>query len=119
MTEGRAASATVEDYLDGELVDRVLGAAVEAPPGARIREAVEMSIEIAELDREGARAALWEMRADPATMERLESCLGMSPERATLALGAAIQLAGAELASQRPDLRGRTEELLRWLEGDW
>jgi hypothetical protein len=43
----------------------------------------------------------------------------MSPERATLAIGAAIQIASAELASVAPDLRGRTDELLCWLEGAW
>lgn len=119
MTEGRAASAVVEGYLDEELLSQVLEAAVEAPPADRIREAVEMAIEIAEFDPETARAVLWEMRGDMETLRRLESYLGMSPERATLALGAAIQLVSAELASSAPDLRSRADELVRWLEGGW
>jgi hypothetical protein len=52
-------------------------------------------------------------------MERLEAHLSLSTKRAILALGAAIQLADAELASPDPDLRSRAPELLYWLEGAW
>jgi hypothetical protein len=43
----------------------------------------------------------------------------MSPEKATLAVGAVIQLAITELASASPDLRSHKDELVRWLEGGW
>jgi hypothetical protein len=36
-----------------------------------------------------------------------------------MALGGAIQLASAELASANPDLGSRVPELMRWLEGAW
>jgi hypothetical protein len=105
--------------LDERLVERVLEAAAYAASDDRVRDAVEAVVDIAELDPEGTREALWSLRGDRAALERLEAGLGMSAERATLALGAAIQLAEAELSSPAPDLRGRMPELLRWLGGAW
>ncbi|MGE5282427.1 MAG: hypothetical protein ACM3N0_08945 [Chloroflexota bacterium] len=119
MTEGRAVSAVIEGRLDERLVERALEAAAFAPEGERIRDAVETVVDVAELDPDGTRRALWGLRGDPVALERLEACLAMSPERATLALGAAIQICSAELASLEPDLRERVPELLRWLEGTW
>jgi len=119
MTEGRAVSPVVEGQLDERLVERALEAAAFAPEGERVRDAVETVIDVSELDPEGTREALWALRGDPVALERLEACLGMSPARATLALGAAIQVCSAELASAEPDLRERLPELLRWLEGRW
>jgi hypothetical protein len=119
MEEGREL-ATVLDYrLDGRLVERVLAATEDAPPGDRLRAGVEAVIELAELDPEGTNEALAALRVDVATLRRLEGGLSLAPERATLALGAAIQLARTELSSAEPDLRGRAPELLRWLEGSW
>jgi len=119
MTESRGTTAVVEGRLDERLVERALEAAGEAAPGDRIREAVEVVVDAAELDPDGVSEALWSLRSNRDAVERLETGLGMSPVRATLALGAAIQLARGELASARPDLRGRIPELLDWLEGKW
>ncbi len=119
MTEGRGVTAVVEGRLDERLVERALEAAADAPPADRTRIAVETAVDIAELDPQGTREALWILRGDRSALERLERGLEMSPERATFALGAAIQLAAAELGSPAPDLRGRMPELLCWLEGAW
>lgn len=119
MTEGRAVSAVVDGCLDKQRVERALEAAADAPPEDRIRDAVEAMIDVAEIDPEGTREALCWLRGDRATMERLEACLSMGARQATLALGAAIQLAAGELASPDPDLRNRLPELLHWLEGAW
>lgn len=119
MTEGREPTLVVDGRLDERLVERVFEAAEVAPPGERTRIALEAAFELAESDPEGAREALWTLRGRPTALKRLESCLNMDPEQATLALGAAIQLISAELASADPDLRGRQDEILRWLEGAW
>lgn len=76
-------------------------------------------VEIAERDPNATRDALWALRGDTGALEDLEHGLSLSPSRATLALGGAIQLASTELASPEPDLRGRVPELMRWLEGSW
>jgi hypothetical protein len=101
------------------LVERALEAAVFAPEGEQVRDAVETVVDIAEQDPQGTREALWSLRGDCESLERLEACLKMTPERATLALGAAIQICSAELSSVDPDLRERIPELLQWLEGTW
>lgn len=119
MTEGRGSTAVVESRLDARVVERMLESATAGPPAERVRDAVETAIDIAESDPREAREVLWSLRGDPVSLQRLEAGLQMSPERATLAIGAAIQIASAELASVTPDLRGRTDELLRWLEGAW
>jgi hypothetical protein len=119
MTKGRAVSAVVEGRLDERLVERAFEAAAFAPEERRIYEAVETVVDVSELDPEGTRQALWALRGSSSALERLEACLGMTPERATLALGAAIQICSAELSSAEPDLRERLPELVRWLEGAW
>jgi len=119
MTEGRAVSAVLDGRLDERLVERALEAPLDASPALQIRDAVEKAIDIAESDPAGAREALWSLRGDRVAMERLEAHLSLSAKRATLALGAALQVAGAELASADPDLRSRAPELLYWLEGAW
>ncbi len=119
MTEGRGSVAMVESRLDAGVMKRMLESATAGPPAERVRDAVETAIDIAESDPREAREVLWSLRGDPVSLQRLEAGLQMSPERATLAIGAAIQIASAELASVAPDLRGRTDELLRWLEGAW
>jgi len=119
MTEGRAVSAVVDGRLDESLVERAFEAAAFAPEEERIREAVETVVDVSELDPEGTREALWALRGSSADLERLEACLEMASERATLALGAAIQICSAELSSAEPDLRERVPELVRWLEGAW
>ena len=70
---------------------------------------METAIDIAEADPQAARDALWSnCGATAVTLQCLEAGADMSPERATLAVGAAIQLASAELASADPDLRSRS-----------
>jgi hypothetical protein len=119
MTESRAVSAVIDGRLDERMVERALEAAADAPSGDQVRDAVETVIDISEIDPEGTRAALWSLRGNHGALERLEACLDMGAGSATFALGAAIQLAGAELASPDPDLRSRVPELLCWLEGAW
>lgn len=119
MTESRELALVVDGRLDERLVERALKAAGEGAQEDRIRNGLDAVIDIAELDPEEAREALWMLQGDQVTLERLESCLGMGSGRATLALGGAIQLARAELSTADPDLRSRVPELLRWLEWEW
>lgn len=119
MEEGRELTAVLDGRLNERLVDRVLEAAADAPSGQEINDAVMKVVEIAEIDPEGTREALWALRSDSRALEGLERGLNLAAERATLALGGAIQIASAELASDEPDLRSRVPELLRWLEGTW
>jgi hypothetical protein len=119
VTEGRELAAVLDGRLDERLVERVLDAAANASASERVPDAVAKVVEIAEMDPEGTREALWALRGDTFALESLEQGLGLSPKQATLALGAAIQLASTELKSADPDLRGRVPELLRWLEGAW
>jgi hypothetical protein len=115
----RELTAVLDGRLDDRLVDRVLEAATDAPAGEEVHDAVTKVVEIAEMDPEGTREALWALRGDSRALEGLERGLKLSPGRATLALGGAIQLVSTELASAEPDLRSRVPELLRWLEGAW
>lgn len=119
MEEGRELTAVLDGRVDDRLVDRVLDAAADAPAGEEIHDAVVKVVEIAEMDPEGTREALWALRGDSRALEGLERGLKLTPGKATLALGGAIQLASTELASADPDLRSRMPELLRWLEGAW
>ena len=119
MREGTRTALLVEGQLDEVFVKRASAAAEEAPLEHRVRAGLEALIETAELDPAAARSALRDLRADHLRLGRLEAWLGGDPDRATFGLGAAIQLADAELASAEPDLDGLVPELLRWLEGDW
>lgn len=119
MTEGRELAAVLDGRVDDRLVDQVVEAATGAPAGDEVHDAVMRVVEIAESDPDSTREALWALRGDAGALEGLEHGLSLSPSRATLALGGAIQLASTELASAEPDLRGRIPELMRWLEGTW
>jgi len=119
MEEGRELATVVDGRLDERLVERVLSAAEGAPAKERVRAGVEAVIAIAELDPGGANEALAILRTDSVTLERLEGGLDLPPKTATLALGAALQLARAELSSGDPDLGSRLPELLCWLEAAW
>jgi len=119
MREGTRTALLVEGQLDEVFVKRATAAAEEAPPGQRVRAGLVALIEMAETDPAAARSALREFRTDPLRLSRLEDWLGGDPERTTFGLGAAIQLADAELASASPDLDGQIPELLHWLEGEW
>jgi hypothetical protein len=119
MREGTRTALLAEAPLDDGLIKRATAAAEEASPEHRVRAGLEAVIETAETDPATARSALRELRADHLRLSQLEAWLGGDPDRATFGLGAAIQLADAELASPAPDLDRLMPELLRWLEGDW
>jgi len=118
MAEDRGVALLVDGRLDERLVEQAFEAAEDGSYDLRVRNALEAAIEAAETDPEHALEALWTLRHDEETVERLVQCMNCSPEWATLALGAAFQIAHAELASPHPDLRSRIPELLRWLESD-
>lgn len=117
--EGRELAAVLDGRLDERFVGQVVEAAADAPQGDEVHDAMMRVVELAERDPEATREALWALRGDTSALENLEQGLGLAPDRATLALGGAIQLASTELASAAPDLRGRMPELMRWLEGSW
>lgn len=119
MREGTKTALLVEGQLDEVFVKRAIAAAEEVPPADRVRAGLEALIETAETDPAAARSALRELRTDHRRLSRLEAWLGGDPDRATFGLGAAVQLADAELASAAPNLDDLVPELLRWLEGDW
>jgi hypothetical protein len=70
---------------------------------------------MAEVDPEGARLALWRLQTDWETLALIEAGLGGEPTQAALKIGAAIQLARAELASPTPQLRRLLPEMMEWL----
>jgi len=119
MREGTRTALLAEGRPDEGIVKRVLTAVEEAAPEDRIRTGLAAVIAFAETDPAAARSALSELRGDHVALDRLEGCLGGSAERTTLALGAAIQVAIAELDMPSPDLRARLPEMQRWLEADW
>ncbi|HWA54481.1 MAG TPA: hypothetical protein VG816_09950 [Solirubrobacterales bacterium] len=119
MTEGRELAAVLDGQFNDQIANRAVQVAPDAPDGDRAQEAFMKIVEMADHDPGRARKALWALRGDAGALEGLEHRLGLSPCRATLALGGAIQLASTELASAKPDLRGRVPELMRWLEGSW
>lgn len=119
MREGTRAAPLVEGQADEAIVGRVIAAADQAPIEGRIAAGLEAVIELAETDPASARSALRDLQGDHRSLARLEACLGGDSDRATLRLGAAIQVALSELASATPDLRGRRPELTQWLEGGW
>jgi hypothetical protein len=119
MRESTKTVLLAEGRLDEGIVKRAIAAAEEASPEDRVRTGLEVVVEFAEADPASARDALRALRSDHVGLARLETCLRGSAERATLALGAAIQVAITELAAPAPDLRRRLPELARWLEGDW
>lgn len=119
MREGTKTALLAEGRIEEEIVKRAIAAAEQAPPADRVRTGLEAVIDYAETDPAAARAALSSLRGDHDALARLEACLEGSAERATLALGAAIQVALTELASPNPNLRRRLPELERWLEDTW
>jgi hypothetical protein len=119
MREGTRSALLVEGQLDEEIVERAISAAWEAPLDDRVIAGLEAVVDIAETDPAATRSALRHLRGDQAMLARLEGCIDGDEERATFALGAALQLALTELASPEPDLRGRIPEMERWLKGGW
>jgi hypothetical protein len=80
-----------------------------------VQGGIEAAIAMAERDPAGARAVLWRLQGDWEMLERLDERVGGEQTRAALQVGAAIQLARAELASPTPQLRRRLPELLELL----
>jgi hypothetical protein len=119
VTEGRELAAVLDGQFNDQIASQVVQVATDAPAGDEVQEALMRIVDIADHDPDGARKALWVLRGDAGALEGLEHGLGLSPSRATLALGGAIQLASTELASAKPNLRNRVPELMRWLEGSW
>ncbi|HET6570916.1 MAG TPA: hypothetical protein VFG58_05450 [Solirubrobacterales bacterium] len=119
MRESTETALLEKGRLDEEFVKRASAAAEAARPRQRIRAGLAALIELAETDSAAARSALHHLRTDHLRQSRLEAWLGGDPDRATFALGAAIQLAATELATENPDLAGIEPDLLRWLEGSW
>lgn len=119
MSEGTRTAPLVEGQVDEAIVGRVIAATEAAPLEGRIAAGLEAVIDLAETDPAATRSALRELRGDHRSLARLEACLGGDGDRATLRLGAAIQVALSELASPKPDLRDRWLELTKWLEGGW
>jgi hypothetical protein len=119
MGEGTRTALLDEGRLEEEFVKTAIAAAEAARPRHRIRAGLAALIGMAETDPAAARPALRVLRADHSRRRRLEAWLGGDPDRATFGLGAAIQLATAELACDEPDLAGIEPDLLRWLEGSW
>lgn len=119
MREGTKTAPQGEGRLEEGIVKRAIAAAAQVSPDDRVRTGLEAVIDYAETDPVAARAALSVLRSDHDALARLEACLRGSAVRATLSLGAAIQVALTELASPVPDLRHCLPELERWLEGDW
>jgi hypothetical protein len=119
MREGTRTALLDAGRLDEEIVERATAAVEGAPPAERVRAGLEAAIAVAETDPAAARSVLRELRMDHARLDHLEAWLGGDSERATFGLGAAIQIADAELGSDAPDLRSLAPELLRWLQGDW
>jgi hypothetical protein len=119
VREGTKTAPLAEGRIEEGIVKRAIAAAEQAPPADRVRTGLEAVIDYAETDPAAARAALSCLRGDHASLARLEACLWGGAEQATLALGAAIQVALTELSSPAPDLRQRLPELERWLEGAW
>jgi hypothetical protein len=119
MREGTRTALLEKGLFDEETVKRVIAATEEAAPEDRVRAGLEVLIDLAETDPATARSSLRELRADHLRLGQIEAWLDWDPDRATFALGAAIQLADAELACPAPDLERLTSELLSWLEGEW
>jgi hypothetical protein len=119
VREGTRTAPLAEGQVDERIVGRAIAAAEQAPLESRIAAGLEAVIELAETDPAATRLALHGLRSDHRALALLEACLGNDSDRATLRLGAAIQVALSELASPNPDLRNRQPELTRWLEGGW
>ncbi len=119
MREGTRTALLNKGRPYEEFVNRAIAATEGASPRHRVRAGLEALIAMAETDPASARSALQELRTDHLRQSRIEARLGGDPDRATFALGAAMQLAAAELSAEEPDLAGIAPDLLRWLEGDW
>ncbi len=113
MGESREALLIVPDTCYPNAVARATEAADRSTDP--VRAALEAAVEMAEVDPEGARFALWRLQTDWETLSVMEERLGGEPTQATLLIGGAIQLARTELASPNPQLRRLIPEVMEWL----
>jgi hypothetical protein len=113
VRESREALLIVPDACYPDAVAQAFEAADHS--SEPVQAGVEAMIAMAELNPEGARAALWRLQTDWPTLKRLEERVGGEPTQAALRIGAAIHLARAELSSPAPQLRQLLPELLEWL----
>jgi hypothetical protein len=113
MRESREALLAVPDACYPRAVARATEAADSS--NEPVRAAIEAAVAMAEVDPQGARLALWRLQADWETLALIEERLGGEPTQAALKIGAAIQLARAELASPAPQLRRLLPEMMEWL----
>jgi hypothetical protein len=113
VEKNREALLAVPDLSYPDAVARTLEAAYRAPEP--VQAGIEAAVALAELDPEGARAALWRLQTDWPMLKLLEGCVGGAPTEAALRIGAAIQIARAELASPAPQPRRLLPELMEWL----
>lgn len=116
MGESREALAVVEGACPRGGAAGVMEAASATPDP--MRTSLEAVVALSEEDAEAARQALWRLQADWVALEQLERQIGGDPVQAALRVGAAIQLARAELASPAPHLRDRVPELMNLLGAD-
>jgi hypothetical protein len=103
----------VPDRCYPDAVARALAAADRA--SEPVQAGIEAAIAMAEVNPEGARAALWRLQADWSMLKVLDERVGGAPTLAALRIGAAIHLARAELASPAPQLRRLLHEPMEWL----
>jgi hypothetical protein len=113
LGESREALLIVSDACYPNAVARATEAADRS--SEPVRAAIEAAVTMAEIDLEGARAALWRLQTDWETLALIEAGLGGEPTQAALGIGAAIHLARAELASPTPQLRRLLPEMMEWL----
>jgi len=119
MREGTRTALLEKEWFDEGCVKRALAATEEVASEHKVRTGLEAVVELAETDPAAARSALHRLRGDHRRLAQLEGWLGGEPKRATFAVGAAIQIADAELAEPVPDFDRLVPELLHWLEGNW
>jgi hypothetical protein len=115
MRESREALLIAPHIGYADAVARTIAAGEESPQP--VQAGIEAVVAMAEDDPEGTRAALWQLQTDWEMLQQLEQRVGGEPAQAALRIGAAIQLARAELSSPAPQLRRRMPELLEFLAG--
>ena len=114
MGDGGATLLVVNDSCYPNAVARAFEIADGSPEP--VQAGIEAAVEMAELNPEAARLALWRLQADWDTLDEMEERLGGESTRAALRIGAAIQFARSELSSPSPQLRRRLPELLELLD---
>ena len=87
VTEGRELAAVLDGQFNDQIANQAVQVATKAPDGVEAQEAFMRIVDMADHDPGEARKALWALRGNAGALEGLEDGLGLSPSRATLALG--------------------------------